>query len=208
MRVMIDGSDVTRDLSGLRTFADILSETASRAAASGRIVRRIEVDGREISTRVEREMAERPAAETGEVRVYTTTPEKLLREAIDGALDLSLAIRRDVKAVSSSLQSGDVSSAKSLYVSCVESLGTFFRLAGAVFNGFRSGAFSLSGRSSAADGEMPSPPASTAEILQRLLEAQQAENWGKMSDLLEREIVPNLEEWSAFFTAMRGRGAK
>jgi hypothetical protein len=208
MRVTIDGDDLTGDLPELSTFGDMVAEAASRAAARGRIVRTLEVDGREISTREEREMAGRPAGEIGELRVSTTTSGTLLREAIDGALDLSLAIRRDVKTMSSFLQSGDVPAATAVYVSCVESLGTFFQLAGAVFNGFQSGAFSLSAGRSAAEGEMPAPPTSTAEILQRLFEAQQAEDWRKMSDLLESEMVPNLGEWSAFFAAMRGREAK
>lgn len=205
MRLLIDGNEVQRDASSPDTLGAVVAEAGRLAAARGRVAHRIQVDGREISTREEREMSGRPAGEIGEIRVQTTTPGALLREALDGALDLSAAIRRDVKEVSSSLRSGDVPSAKSLYVSCVESLGTFFQLAGAVFNGVRSGAFPLPAATGGGKSELPGPPDSTAVILQRLLAAQKAEDWRSMADLLDREVTPNLEEWSAFFSAMRGR---
>ncbi|RJP20262.1 MAG: hypothetical protein C4529_09825 [Deltaproteobacteria bacterium] len=206
MRLVIDGNEVRLDSSTPETLGAVVAEAGRLAAARGRVAHRIEVDGREISTREEREMSARPAAELGLVRVQTTTPAALLREALDGALDLSAAIRRDAKEVSSSLRSGDVPSAKSLYVSCIESLGTFFQLAGAVFNGVRSGAFPLPVAADGEKEELPGPPGSTAVILQRLLAAQKEEDWRRMADLLDREVTPNLEEWSAFFSAMRGRG--
>ncbi len=106
-----------------------------------------------------------------------------------------------------SIRSGDIPAARSLYVSCVESLATFFQLAGAVFHGVQSGAFPLPGTVTSGAGELPSPPSSTAEILQRLLSAQKAEDWGAMAVLLEGEIVHNLREWSSFFSAMRGSAA-
>jgi len=208
MRLVIDGVEVSWDSSALSTFGAVVAEAGRRAAAGGQVVSRIEVDGREISAQLEREMAERPSAGIGEVRIVTTTPGALLREALDGALDLSAAILRDVGSVASFLKAGDLPAAKSLYVSCVESLATFFQLAGAVFHGIQSGAFPLPGVAAAGGGELPSPPSTTAEILQRLLAAQKAEAWGEMAELLDSEIVPNLREWSAFFSAMRGEAAK
>ena len=207
MRLMIDGSEVSWDLSALHTFGSVVEEAGRRAGAGGRVVSRVIVDGREISTRLEREIAARPSGEIGEVRITTTTPGALLREALDGALDLSTAILRDVQSVAASIRSGDIPAARSLYVSCIESLATFFQLAGAVFNGVQSGAFPLPGTATQGSGELPSPPSSTAEILQRLLSAQKAEDWGAMAVLLEGEIVPNLREWSSFFSAMRGSAA-
>jgi len=168
---------------------------------------KVRVDGREISTRLESEIAARPPDGIGEVRIATTTHGALLQEALDGALDLSAAILRDVRSVTASIRSGDIPAARSLYVSCVESLATFFQLAGAVFNGVRSGAFPLPGAAAPGGAELPSPPSSTAEILQRLLSAQKTEDWGAMAVLLESEIVPNLLEWSSFFSAMRRSGA-
>ena len=206
MRLRIDGSEVSWDPSALPTFGEVVEEAGKRAAAGGRIISRVVVEGREISTRLEREIADRPPGGLGEVQITTTTPRELMREALDGALDLSTAILRDVRSVASSIRSGDVPAAKSLYASCVESMATFVHLAAAVFNGTRSGAFSLAEISPG--GELPSPPSSTAEILQRLLSAQKAEDWVSMAALLEEEIVPNLRSWSSFFTAMRRSGAR
>lgn len=207
MRLWVDGSTVSWDVSALRTFGEVMEEVGRKAADGGRVVSRVSVDGREISTRLEREMAARPPGDVGDVRVSTTTPADLLREALDGGLSLCAAILRDVRSVVSSLRSGDLAAATSLYATCVESLATFFQLAGAVFNGFQSGAFPLPGGAAGA-GELPTPPSSTAEILERLLSAQKAEDWEAMAVLLSDRIVPNLEEWSAFLSAIRGPEAK
>ena len=204
MRLLIDGQEVALDASAHPTFGAVVREATRLAASGNRIVHRLEVDGREISTRLEEEMSGRPVAGFGELRVHTTTPGALLDEAVGGAVELSGALRHDIRKVASSMEAGELSAAKALYVSCVESLGTFFQLAGAVFNGIRSGAFPLPPGAAAAEGELPEPPAATTEILERLLSAQKKEDWRRMADLLDKEVSPNLEEWSAFFLAMRG----
>jgi len=208
MRLLIDGTEISWDPSALRTFGEVVEEAGRRAAAGGRVVSRVVVDGREVSARLEQEMAARPAGGIGEVHVATTTPRALLREALDGGLDLSAAILRDVQSAADSIRSGDLPAAKALYVSGVESLATFFQLAAAVFNGIQSGAFPLSGGPAGEGGELPPPPSSTAEILQRLLSVQKAEDWGAMAELLEGEIAPNLREWSSFFSLLRKTAAE
>lgn len=205
MRLSIDGCDVPLDLSAGSTFGAVLAEAGRRVVSKGRVVSRIVADGREISTRFEREMADRPVGETGTVDITTTTPDALFREALDGAVDLSLAIRRDAVTVLSSLRAGDLPAAGPRYAACVESLGTFFQLAGAIFNGIGAGVFPLAVRPGSA-GELPSPPDATAGLLQRLLEAQKSEDWNGVAEILERGIVPNIEGWSAFFEAMKGIG--
>jgi hypothetical protein len=208
MRLWIDGTEVPWDVSAFRTFGDAMEEAGRRAAGGGRVVSRVSVDGREITTRLERDMASRPAVEVGEVRVVTTTPGELLREALDGGLDLCGAILRDVRTVAGSIRSGDIPAATPLYASCVESLATFFQLAGAVFSAFQTGAFPMPGGSATEGPELPSPPSSTGEILERLLAAQKAEEWGTVAGILEEQVVPNLAEWSGFFSAIREREAK
>lgn len=203
MRLLIDGAEIPLDITALRTYGDVLEDAGRRAASVGRIVHRVELDGMEISAQAEREMAGRPSAEGGELRVETTTSGALLGEALEGAIRLSGALRHDIAGVLASLRANDVSGATSLYVSCVESLGTFFQLAGAVFNGVRTGAFRLPDPGGAE--ALPEPPAETTEILQRLLAAHKAEDWPRMGELLEREVSPNLERWADFFSAMRGK---
>jgi len=206
MRLRIDGLEIPLDRSAFSTFGAVLAEAGRLVAADGRVVSRIVADGREISTRLEREMADRPVAGIDGVDITTTTPDLLFREALGGAIDLSLAIRRDAKTILSSLRAGDLPAAGPVYAKCMESLGTFFHLAGAIFNAFRTGVFPHPPRSG--NGvELPPPPDSTAEILQRLLEAQRKEEWHVVAEILEREIVPNIEGWSAFFEAMKENGA-
>lgn len=207
MRLRIDGCDVSLDLSAGSTFGAVLAEAGRKVASEGRVVSRIVADGREISTRFEREMADRPFAGIDGIEISTTTPDALFREALDGAVDLSLAIRRDVVTILSSLRAGDLAAAGPRYATCIESLGTFFQLAGAVFNAIGAGVFPLAVRPGSAV-ELPSPPIATAGILQRLLRTQKGNDWNAVADILEREILPNIDGWSAFFKALGEIGAE
>jgi hypothetical protein len=207
MRLRIDGRDVSLDLSEGSTFGAVLAEAGRKVASEGRVVSRIVADGREISTQYEREMADRPFAGIAGIEISTTTPDALFREALDGAVDLSLAIRRDVVTILSSLRAGDLAAAGPRYATCIESLGTFFQLAGAVFNAIGAGVFPLAVRPGSA-GKLPSPPFATAGILQRLLQTQKGNDWNAVADILEREILPNIDGWSAFFKALNEIGAE
>ena len=207
MRLRIDGCDVSLDLPTGSTFGAVLGEAGRTVASGGRVVSRIVADGREISTRFEREMADRPTGEIDTVDITTTTPDALFREALDGAVELSLAIRGDAVTILSSLRAGDLAAAGPRYAACIESLGTFFQLAGAVFNAIGTGVFPLAVRPGSA-GELPSPPDATAGILQRLLRTQKENDWNAVADILEREILPNIDGWSAFFKALKEIGAE
>ena len=79
MRLRIDGGDVSLDLSAGSAFGDVLAQAGRKVASEGRIVSRIAVDGREISTRFEREMADRPVGEIDTVDIATTPPDALFR---------------------------------------------------------------------------------------------------------------------------------
>jgi hypothetical protein len=206
MRLRIDGCDVSLDLSAGSTFGAVLAEAGRKVASQGRVVSRIVADGREISTSFEREMADRPVGEIDTVDVTTSTPDALFREALHGAIDLSLAIRRDAETILASLRAGDLSVAGPRYAACIESLGTFFQLAGAIFNAIGTGVFPLAVRSGSV-GELPTPPTATAGILQRLVRTQQASDWNAVADILEGEILPNIDGWSAFFKALKEIGA-
>lgn len=206
MRLRIDGCDVSPDLSAGSTFGAVLAWAGRKVASEGRVVSRIIADGREISTRFEREMGDRPTGEIDTVDITTTTPDALFREALDGAVDLSLSIRRDAVTILASLRAGDVTAAGPRYATCIASLGTFFQVATAVFNAIGTGVFPLAVRPGSA-GELPPPPDATAAILQRLIRTQRENDWNAVADILEREILPNIDGWSAFFKALKEIGA-
>jgi hypothetical protein len=207
MRLRIDGCDVSLDPSAGSTFGAVLAGAGRKVASEGRVVSRIVADGREISTRFEREMADRQVGEIGTVDVTTTTPDVLFREALDGAVDLSLAIRRDAGTILSFLRAGDIAAAESRYAAFIESLGTFFQLAGAVFNAIGTGVIPLAVRPGSA-GELPAPPLATAGILQQLLRTRKGNDWSAVADILEKEILPNIDGWTAFFKALKELGAE
>jgi hypothetical protein len=207
MRLRIDGCDVSLDLPEGSPFGAVLAGAGRKVASEGRVVSRIVADGRELSTRFEREMADRPAGGIDTVEITTTTPDVLFREALDGAVDLSLAIRRDAVTILSSLRAGDLAAAGPRYALWIESLGAFFQLAGAVFNAIGTGVFPLAVRPGGAR-ELPTPPDATAGILQRLLRTQKGNDWNAVADILEKEILPNIDGWSAFFKALQEIGAE
>ncbi|HEY5190509.1 MAG TPA: hypothetical protein VII77_00885, partial [Candidatus Deferrimicrobium sp.] len=95
MRLRIDGCDVSLELPEGSTFGAFLAGAGRKVASEGRVVSRIVADGREISTQFERDMADRQVGEIDTVEISTTTPDVLFREALDGAVDLSISIRRD-----------------------------------------------------------------------------------------------------------------
>jgi hypothetical protein len=152
-------------------------------------------------------MAELSVGEIEGVEITTTTPDVLCREALEGALGLSFAIRRDAATIVSYLRGGDLPAARPLYASCMESLGTFFHLAGVIFNAIRTGAFPVPAPPGDAK-DLPSSPDSTAGILQRLIAMQENEEWQAVADILEGEIVPNIDGWSRLFEALKGIGAE
>ncbi|HEX8042988.1 hypothetical protein [Candidatus Deferrimicrobium sp.] len=105
-----------------------------------------------------------------------------------------------------SLRAGDLTAAGPRYETCIASLGTFFQVAEAVFNAIGTGVFPLAVRPGSA-GELPPPPDATAAILQRLIRTQKENDWNAVADILEREILPNIDGWSAFFKALKEIGA-
>ena len=208
MRLFLDETEIALDLSCFCTFGAVIEEVTRRASAAGRIVHGIRVDGKDISLDEEREMSGCPVEETDFLYIRTTTSEALLREAIDGAVYLSEALRHDIRTVVAFIREDDASDARTLCISCIESLGTFFQLTGAVFNGVRAGAFMLPESASGKSLKIPEPPAEISAILQRLIDAWQAQDWSRIASILEKEITPHIEEWAAFFSAMRSRKAQ
>ena len=205
MRILIDETEVVWDPTSLRTFGDVIEEMAQRASSSGRIIHGIEVDGKEVSIDEEREMSARCVDEIDSIHVRTTTSAALIEEAIEGAVCLSEALRHDIRIVVGFIRENDAHGAKNLCISCIESIGTFFHLAGAVFNGVRTGAFTLPASSSGGRVELPEPPAEFPGVLKRFIDMWQARDWLQMASMLEDEISPHIEEWAAFFSAMKDK---
>ena len=208
MRLFLDEKEIVLDLSCFCAFGAVIEEVTRRASAAGRIVHGVGVDGKDISLDEERGMSDYPVEKIGLINIRTTTSEELLKEAIDGAVYLSEALRHDIRTVVAFIREDDASDSRALVVSCIESLGTFFQLTGAVFNGVRAGAFTLPESASGKSLKLPEPPAEISAILHRLLDAWKAQGWPRIASILENEITPHIEEWAAFFSAMRSRKAQ
>jgi len=207
MRLFLDEAEIALDLSCHDTFGAVIEEVMRRASVAGRIVHGIEVDGKDISLDEERKMSDRPVEEINFLHVRTTTSEALLKEAVDGAVCLSEALRHDIRAVVVFIREDNAYCAKVLCISCLESIGTFFQLAGAVFNGVRTGAFTLPEPASGESLKLPESPAEIPGIPQRLLDAWQAQDWSRIASIMENEILPHVEEWAVFFSAINSRKA-
>ncbi|HEY3489980.1 MAG TPA: hypothetical protein VGK27_07660 [Candidatus Deferrimicrobiaceae bacterium] len=203
-RLLIDGNEAQWELSGLPDLSALMLRLYQDSADSGRVVCRVEVDGRELDAAGEKELADTPLAGFTEVSVTTGTAAELYKSGIAGALSLAEAMRTDIGRASASFRQGDFEGGMSMYMACVSSMETFFQLCGAILGGFQAGCFIMG------EGTAPPEPPSTdtAEILNRLLEAQRGEDWTLMADVLEYEVVPNLDGWSRFLGELQGAQTK
>jgi hypothetical protein len=203
-KLLIDGIESGLDLSGVLDLSALMNALYGETASRGRVLCRVEVDGKEIDLAGEKEMAGLSLAGVGEVSVTTGTAAELYKSGIEGALTLADAMCADIRRSAGSFRQGDFEGGLSMYMACVASMETFFQLSGAILGGFQAGAFIM------ADGqEAPGAPSTgTAEILGRLLDAQRGEDWTLMADILEYEVVPNLEEWKAFLEKLEGAQVK
>ncbi len=208
MRIRIDGRDTTLDLSGTSSFGGLMEALYRKVGAEGRIPSRLVVDGKEMSARTEEETAPVDLATVAEVDVETTTLKELLGSSLDGAVALSEAIGIDIAKAVGAFRKGDAATGQAYYIAFIEAMGTFFQFVNALLSGIQAGHLRLP---DGADGTpaLPSPPSdATADILQRLLGFQKADDWTAMADVLEYEMAPNLRSWGVFFGALRDAQAK
>ena len=203
-RLLIDGKEAQWDLSGLPDLSALMVRLYEESAGEGRVVCRVMVDGKELDAAGEKGMADAPFEGFAEVSVTTGTAAELYKSGIEGALSLAEAMRADIGRSATSFRQGDFQGGLSMYMACVASMETFFQLCGAILGGFQAGCFIME------EGMAPpeAPSVDTAEILNRLLEAQRAEDWTLMADVLEYEVVPNLEGWRRFLGKLQGAQTK
>ncbi len=205
MHLVIDGKETPWDFSGLTNVQDLMNDLYAKTAGTGRVVYRVEIDGKELSASGEKEMAAAPLSGIERISLTTNSPGELLRNGLEGAITLCDAICGDIGRTVEAFRLGEGEKGQSCYVACVESMGTFFQLSGAILNGFRAGFFS-GAMWPAGTPEVPSD--ATAEVLGRLLEHQKGEDWTAMADVLEFEVVPNLRGWREFLSRLRDAQAK
>jgi hypothetical protein len=203
-RLLIDGIAAQWDLSGLPDLSALMNALYEKSAADRRVVCKVAVDGREIDGNIEKEMAGTALADIGEVTVTTGTAADLYKSGIEGALSLADAMCADIGRATASFRQGDSQGGLSMYMACVASMETFFQLSGAILGGFQSGCFFMGEGQEAPEA----PSTDTADILDRLLEAQRGEDWTLMADVLEYEVVPNLEGWKGFLERLKGAQVK
>lgn len=205
MRVTIDGSEVACNLSGITNIEELMDGLYRRAAAGGRVVYRVELNGKELTPGAEQEIAAVPLAEVLDLSLTTNSPAELLRNGLEGSIALCNAICADTAKAVDAFRMGDGETGQSYYLACVESMGTFFHLAGAILDGIRSGYFPAGQHP---DTSVPAPSSETAEILVRLLEDQKRGDWTAMADELEFEVVPNLRVWGTYLAGLKAGQAK
>ncbi len=195
MDVIIDGDAASFDLAGGATFADLMEAAYRRAADTGRVVSRVEVDGAELSIESEREMAASPLSGLSEVRLTTSSRADVLRKGLAGARVLGEAIRRDVDQAVCAFRAGDGARGLDGCGSCIRSLETFYPLVESLLDGMRSGFFPVPG------GAEPLPSLPLREptgMLGRLREHHRKKDLAVTADILERETALDLRAWLAF----------
>ncbi|GAB4361427.1 MAG: hypothetical protein Kow00128_00190 [Deltaproteobacteria bacterium] len=200
MRVTIDGNPVSCDMTGVQDGGEAMAVLYRKVADSGRVVYRVEVNGREISTLEEQEMGSLGIGEVREISLTTNSPGELLRNSLEGVIELADGLRSDGNGAVEAFRTGDVQTGSSRYLACVGGMELFFRMTGAILDGIRTGY--LPSAPSGTDA-VDSCSRETTEILERLMEYQKREDWTAMADVLEYELDPNLRQWKQVLEGVR-----
>lgn len=200
MKVTIDGNPVSCDMTGVTTGEGAMAVLYRKVADSGRLVYRVEVNGRELSTLEEQGMDSVGVEQVHEISLTTNSPGELLRNSLAGVIELADGLRSDFAHAVEAYRTGDVQGGSSRYLGCVGGMELFFRMTGAILEGTRTGWLPADpSEPRAAD----SRSRETTEILERLIEYQAREDWTAMADVLEYELEPNLREWKQVLGEVR-----
>lgn len=201
MKVLVDGKEVVLESESGATFGSVMAAIYAKVAVEGRVVGKVSVDGQDVSLHAEGESTGIPVTDGSAISVTTNSPEELYLNSVRGIVQLGEAIASDLVKAIDGFRAGDVSSGQSYYYACIESLSNFFSVGNAILQGLRAGYFKVP------DGvAMPAkgPSETTAEVLQRVLDAQKREDWTALADILEYEVTPNLSEWTGYFRGLKG----
>ncbi len=182
VRIRCDGTEREIDLSGCESVGDAIARCLH--PESDRVVTRVEVDGRDLSSE-DRELLESIAlGDVARVDVETDTPTSVALATLASADEYLGRIREALAQTSSLLRGGKIEQGNRLYADLLDALSVL------VF------AVASAGQQLGDAGRTLHEIESDLQPwLDALLDAQKLRDWVRVADYLEYEIDPIMGDW-------------
>jgi hypothetical protein len=188
----------------LKTWGDLLAWVDERSARQGRLVTAARLDGVDEPSFREPDHVARALSSVAVVEIDTDTPAALVLASLDEALDGLQSLRTFAVVAAGRFRGTDIASANQGLADLSQGLRTFVSLVAAL-----SGALGVNFEALEWQGRQVSTLLEEIGLpLAVLSEAQGAEDWVTVADVLEFDLEPALEQSEPFFRALAEFAAK
>jgi hypothetical protein len=201
-RLLLDGA--TLDLTA-ETWGQAL-DAIDRHLAEGHIVTDVRFDGLDEAAFREPGVIQQPLAEFAVVEVTTGTPDSLMQRCLSEAADSIEPLCRAAAAIGDDFRGFDITVANAGLAELADGMSTLIAIAGAA---------SLAAQSTGDAPRVVAPPehpigplaGELTGFIDALLEAQQAQDWITVADILQYDVEPALRRWAPVFQAVSAEPA-
>jgi hypothetical protein len=190
--IVVDGAARAFD-PAVQTWGDLLDTLDRELLASGRIVTGARLDGVEVPAFRELGEMERSLSAIRSVEVEAGTPASLLERCLGEAAQSVTALCTATLRVGDAFRSHDLATANAGLVELAEGLKVLLTIVGAAGLALRVDLQQFS-----TDGvPVGARLSELAGYVEQAVNAQQAEDWLTVADILQYDIEPSLRQWRA-----------
>lgn len=199
-RLLVDGAalDLTAE-----TWGQALDVIDRQLADRGHIVTDVRFDGIDEPAFREPRVVEQALGDYATVEVQSGTPDSLMQRCLADAADSIEPLCQAASAIGEDFRGFDIGAASAGLVELADGMSTLIAIAGAANIAARSSDAAGGGRAEAAH-----PIGLLAEeltgFIDALLEAQQAQDWITVADILQYDVEPALRRWAPVFHSVVG----
>ncbi|MCB1188041.1 hypothetical protein KDL29_12815 [bacterium] len=211
---------------GCANFGELVSYMEEQQIPQDEVITRIIIDGSDVSSERELELATEPLSEFEIVEFYSARTLDLARQSMQDATELLPALQADLPTVASELRGGNIQDGLLMFDKCLEIISHYVSLVNAIDGIYRriDPSFRLLPSADAAtddndtefdvDSLNPNPDnelktfASIENLRQKLMSVEQAQANGDsllLADLIEFEILPIVGIWNNELPVLNGR---
>ena len=197
---LLDGAPL--DLAA-ETWGQALDAIDQHLAGRGFIVTDVRFDGIDEPAFREPQVVEQALADIATVEVMSGTPESLLARCLAEAADSIEPLCQAAASVGDEFRGFDIPRANAGLVELADGMSTLVAIAGAADLASRQGA-----GGAAEQRHLIAPLAGELTgFIDALLEAQQAQDWITVADILQYDVEPALRRWAPVFQGVAGSSA-
>lgn len=191
---------------GVKSFGELMACLAKRAAREGDSILKVKLNGEDITGKDRTSIDPLPLDQVKEIEIQTGDPQVLARTSLYSVADFLEKLLIQLQDSAELLRVGYSERSNQSYLRCIDGLQVFMhslescrRLLGISFELLIVPAGPEGGLISAAENRRH-----MFEVLDSMIEAQTNQDWVLLSDLLEYELVPVLEDWRRIIPEILG----